>query len=781
MTLKESLKTLKFDSILEAIAGHSNSVLSREEILEISPLDSREKIDERFGRIQEVRRLSAGGAPLQLAAFQDITQPIEKIRPVGAVIEATELLAFIPVLRIIHDISVQLGERNDLPLLKEFAGRLTGFPGILKKLERAIDYNGKLFDNASPELFRLRSSIRSLDTGISRRIEEIIRHKKITPFLQDSFVTKRAERWVIPVRMDSKGQVRGVVHDVSRSGETAYIEPLEIIGLTNELENLIADEKTEQIRILRDICSSIREEAHEITHQFRTIVCLDVLNSIAEFADLLKMNVPEINNDFFITLKGARHPLLLLLQKQAAAKEVVPLDISLGGDRVIVITGPNAGGKTIAIKTVGLLLLMALSGVPVPADAASSFPLVNELLIDIGDEQSIENSLSTFSAHISNISGILKKADSSTIVLIDELGTGTEPAQGAAIACAVLKNLKEKGSLVLATTHLTEIVGFVHKTEGMINASMEFDKSTVAPLYKLLVGEPGESHALDIAGRYGLPEEVLASAKELLGGLDIELQGLISELKEKRALYEEAFHNIELRKQNIEKTEMSLKDALAGNERRKREILEEAYSEAKELLASVKREAKVFLEEVKREKKRESVKNIEQARLKVEEKLEELRKDTTLTIEDIKEGDMVFARSIGYDVPVLGIDLKQRRLRVRAGNMYMELPVSDISLRQGRIPAIRTDNYKGDEEEDFVPSSLNIIGLRVEEALSRLEPFLNHASLSGFQEVTVIHGVGTGALLKAVRDHLNGHPLVTGFRSGEQFEGGSGVTIIRMR
>lgn len=781
MKLNESLKALKFDTILEAIAGFSNSGLTRKEILEISPLQTREEIDERFGRIQEIRRLSAEGTPLQLSGFQDISQFIEKIRPEGAVIEATELLAFIPALRIINDISVQLIGRNDLPLLKELTGHLTGFPGILNKLERSLDNSGKLLDHASPELFRLRSSIRSLEAGISKRLEDIIRHKKITPFLQDSFITKRAERWVIPVRMDAKGQVRGVVHDVSRSGETAYIEPLEIIGITNEIENLIAEEKMEQIRILRDICNSIRKEAYEISPQFRTIVCLDVLNSIAEFADLLKMNVPKISCSFYINLKNARHPLLLI-QQQAASREVVALDIALGEDnKVIVITGPNAGGKTIAIKTVGLLLLMALSGIPVAADPASSFPLVNEVLIDIGDEQSLENSLSTFSAHISNISKILKNTDSNTIVLIDELGTGTEPVQGAAIACSVLKSLKEKGAIVLATTHLTEIVGFVHKTEGMINASMEFDKNTVAPLYKLRVGEPGQSHALDIARRYGLPEEVLASAKELLGGMGLELQGLISELKEKRSRYEEAFHELQLREAEIEQKEISLKETLACNEKRKHEILEEAYSEAKELLASTKRQTNVFLEEAKRERKRDSIKNIEQAQLKVEEKLTELQKDTKITINEIKEGDMVFARSIGYDVAVIGLDIKQKRLRVKAGNMYMELPISDISRKQGRTPPATTAAYKVDEEEDFVPSSLNIIGVRVDEALSRLEPFLNHASLSGLPEVTVIHGVGTGALLKAVRGHLNGHPLVKGSRNGEQFEGGSGVTIIKMR
>jgi DNA mismatch repair protein MutS2 len=570
------------------------------------------------------------------------------------------------------------------------------------------------------------------------------------------------------------------VHDVSKSGETAFIEPLEIIGLSNELENLIAEEKAEEIRILRNICKMIRQVADEIKAQYTIIIYLDVLNSIARFSDLLKMNVPLINDASVIKLVTAKHPLLMILEKENVIKEVVPLDLELGGgNSVMVITGPNSGGKTITIKTVGLLLLLALSGIPVPADSSSSFPLTNELLVDIGDEQSIENSLSTFSAHISNISEILKKTDSKTIVLMDELGTGTEPVQGAAIACAVLKDLKEKGSLVFATTHLTDIVVFVYRIEGMINASMEFDQNTFTPLYKLRVGEPGQSYALEIARGYGLPENILGFAKEMLGSINVEFHNLLSELKKKRLQYEDAANRLQRQGVEIEDREKVLKERLTALESQKMGMLEKAYKEAQDVIMATKRQMHAILEEAKKEKRREAIKKVEKAQQEVGEKLREFHREALLSVDEIKKGDMVFVRSIGYDATVVKIDRKHNRLKVKAGNRDVEVPISDVGHKKGNLPVSKAIVEKTEEAEDEVSSVLNIVGLRVDEALSRLEPFLNHAFLAGLEEVTVIHGIGTGALLKAVRNYLAGHPLVNRYRSKSQFE--EGITVVTMK
>lgn len=782
MKRRGPLQILEFDKILDAMAGYSHSEASQEYVLSLVPLKRKEDIERRFGQVQEIRRLSQEGAPLRFSRFQNISPLLESIRPEGSLLEPLELLSLLTVLRIIDVISSQVRERKDLPLLHMLTENLTGFPGILSAIEKTVDWEGRILDSASPELFDLRADIRRLEVRIRKRLEEMVRDRRMAPFLQDNFIVQRSGRWVIPVRMDSKGRVPGVVHDVSRSGETAFIEPLEIIGISNELENLIAEEKAEVSRILRAICGEIRKVVEEIWRQYETIVYVDVLNSIAHFSDFLRMNVPEINDSSLITLSGARHPLLMLLEKDNTVKEIVPLNLHLGGrDSVMIITGPNAGGKTIAIKTVGLLLSMALSGIPVPCDSSSTFPFVNEILVDMGDEQSIESSLSTFSAHIANITMILKKADSKSIVLIDELGTGTDPAQGAAIACAVMHDLKEKGALVFATTHLIDIVGFVHRTEGMLNASMEFDEATLSPLYRLKVGEPGQSYALEIAKRYGMPEETIISAKGMLGSMKMEFHNLITDMKEKRVRYEEELAELQKQKRDLEGKERLLQEKITEAENQRREILKNAYEEARNFILDAKREINAILEETKREKKRESQKKLAATEQKVEAALKEYVQEPTLSIEEIKEGNVVFVKSIGYDAEVLGIDRKHHHLRVKIGSKEIEVPITDVSHGKEKYPEKETKDYIYDKAEEAVPVELNIIGARVDEALSRLEPFLNHASIENLREVTIIHGIGTGALLKAVRNYLKGHPLVKDFRKGELSEGGNGVTIVKMK
>ena len=554
MVPDNTLELLEFPKLLRLIAGFANSSASGESVSEIGPLYDKAEVETRQRQISEIRMMSQQGKPLKLYPFADISPLFLKIKPEGAVLEAIELAEFIPVLSIAFDISQDLEERFDLPYLIELTVNLTGFPEILKLLRKSIGSEGNILDSASFLLADLRKKIRNLEAKIRKNLEEMVRDERIASLIQDDFVTVRSGRWVIPVRMDSKGMVPGVVHDVSKSGETAFIEPLAIINLANELENIVADQKAEEIRILRNICSQIRSVAAEMEAEFSTLVYLDVLNCIAQFADLLHMHIPLINTENTVTLRQARHPLLQLsLKKSGKENQVVPLDVELGGDNtVMVITGANAGGKTISIKTIGILFLMALSGMPVPADSSSSFPLTINLLVDIGDEQSIEDNLSTFSAHITNISDILKKTDPETVVLIDELGTGTDPEEGAALACAILQDLRRSGAVVFATTHLADIKGFVHRTRGMINASMEFDQKTFTPLYKLRTGEPGQSHAIETARKYGLPENVLKDAKGMLGSMKIELDNMIADLNEKRLHYEDMLKDVQIRQTELE-------------------------------------------------------------------------------------------------------------------------------------------------------------------------------------------------------------------------------------
>jgi DNA mismatch repair protein MutS2 len=559
------------------------------------------------------------------------------------------------------------------------------------------------------------------------------------------------------------------------------MEPLEILGQANELENLVADARAEEIRILRGICQEIRTREDDIRADFETIVKVDVLNSIALFSDSLGCETPVISETSALRLDGACHPLLLFIQNKGARGNVVPLDMALGdNERVMLITGPNAGGKTVSIKTAGLLCLMAQSGMPVTARSSSSFPLVEDLLVDIGDEQSIESSLSTFSAHVSNISHIVKGAGPGTLVLMDELGTGTDPLQGAAIGCAVIKSLKQKGAMVVATTHLTEVVAFVQKTEGMVNASMEFDPESMRPLYRLKAGEPGQSHALGIAKMYGLPSEVLDTAKEMLGPGQSELYGLMADLKDKRKEHEDTLHKLEAERAELKERRARLDENIRSADAEKKEIIRRAYEEARDIVRDIKNKVFDILDEVKQKKKRDSMRVIDNVGKKVDKKIAELTpEEPTLKAEDINIGDTVFVGSLRSDAEVLKV--WKTKLRVKAGGKEIEVPLKGI----GPARAKKEIKTAGVEFSGEVPQEaqmeLNIVGKRVDEALIEIEPFLNRASLSGLDSVLIIHGIGTGALRNATRELLEGHPLVKGFRPGRQEEGGDGVTVVELR
>jgi DNA mismatch repair protein MutS2 len=785
MISENTIETLEFDKLLSITAGFAHSEATQKAVLNIRPLKKLEDISKRTSLISEIRLLSQKGNPLSILPFPEIADTLQTARPAGAVLEPLKLVEMMDFLSAASHIFGQIHESTELPLLNDLTYEMTGHSEILRMLKKSIDSEGNILDTASAALKDLRSRMRGLESRIRKKLEELVRDERTSVFLQDDFITQRSGRWVIPVRMDSKGQIQGVVHDVSRSGETAFMEPLAIISLSNELENLSAEAKAEEIRILRNISSMIRGSAPEIYAEYEAVVHIDMLNCIALLADTLKMEMPKIGLDYGITLTNARHPLLMLsLMKKGTAHHVIPLNVRLGNNNtVMVITGPNAGGKTITIKTIGLLIIMALSGMPVPADSSSSIPFTSGLLIDIGDQQSIENSMSTFSAHLTNIADILKNALPGTIALIDELGTGTDPDEGAAIACAVLNELMTKGALVFATTHLMEIKGFVHKTDGMLNASMEFDRDTFTPLYKLRIGEPGRSYAFETAKRFGLPEDIIKAAKNIMGVRQVELDNLIHDLNEKRRRYEEMLEELAAKQAKINDREQAIYERETEIEKKEKEKLKTAFVEASEIVSAAKRQMNELLEELKkrdREKIKDAIKQADVIRSAMNEKARELEGDSNNAPDGIIAGDTVFVRSIGYDVKVVNANAGAGRIRVRAGSIEMEVPLSDISAKKGVLLEISDTKMPAYADEESAPSKINLMGLRADDAIGQLEPFLNRASLSGYSEVVIVHGVGTGALAKAVREHLKGHPLVNKFRAGGQTEGGAGVTIVSL-
>jgi len=789
MIASETLTRLEFDKLLAEISRHAHSFCTAERISGIRPLADLQGIRTTSGRVGEIRALDRSGISLALGNFEDIRPSLELLRPIGAILPPLELLLFVPVLRLYADLARQFSPRQDIPLLRSIEPQLRGFPDILEPLVASIDSDGSIMDSASTLLKETRRAKRGLAGRIRKKIEEIIRDSGIEKFLQDDFITQRSGRWVIPVRMDSKGMVKGVVHDVSSSGETAFMEPLEIIPFVNELENLTAEERAEEIRILRQLSGWLREDSDQIAACFETLLELDRLGSVARFAIEFDLEPATLNEGGELRLVEARHPLLLMMQKRGMVKKVEPLGLELGGAApdsasVMVITGPNAGGKTIALKTAGMLAMMALSGLPVPAGPRSTFPMLDSLLVDIGDEQSIEQSHSTFSAHAARITAILQQSGARTLVLLDELGAGTEPLQGAAIACGVLHELQQQGCMVIATTHLSDIIGFVHQSSGMINAGMEFDDASFTPLYRLIVGEPGQSHAVEIARRFGMPERVIAFARRMLGNAGSEFAGLLTELRQRRKEFEDLHRSLEARQRSLDERSAEL-DARADQVLQiRKEAAEKGWNDARELISATRRRTNALLDELKREKRSEIVDELHQVEAELTAQLKPgVAAAELVALKSVKPGDPVHIGSLGYDGVVLSLDGRHAKARVRAGRMELDVPVADLfrpreAGRSGKKPAMtswKMDIVESEQRE------LKLIGMRVDEALAELEPFINHAHAAGLREVRVIHGVGSGRLRDAVREELERHPLVEGHRPGEPHEGRDGATVVTLR
>ncbi|MDD2364667.1 MAG: endonuclease MutS2 [Desulfuromonadaceae bacterium] len=788
MIKTETVNSLEFNKILTEIATHAHSAATVEKITAIKPENSIAKIEQISGRVSEICKLKESGITLALENFEDIRQSFEVLKPNGAILPTVELLKFIPVLRSCGSLSRQLNYRHDLPLLKSIEPMLRSFPEILEPLENSIDIDGSIKDTASELLKETRCAKRTLAARIRKKIDEIIRNSDIEKFLQENFITQRSGRWVIPVRMDSKGMVKGVVHDVSSSGETAFMEPLEIIPFTNELENLNAEEKAEEIRILRQLSSWVREDLEILTGCFDTLLEIDRLNSISMFSADYNLNKPKINENGEFRLVNARHPILIQMHKQNLLEKIEPLEIRLGGEAeesVMIITGPNAGGKTIAIKTAGILMLMALSGIPVPADSESQFPIIDSLLVDIGDEQSIEQKHSTFSAHIARITSIIQQSSMRSMILLDELGAGTDPLQGAAIACGVLRELQLRGSLVIATTHLSDIISFVHKTTGMINAGMAFDDNSFTPLYRLVIGVPGESHALEVARRFGLPEKIISFARQMIGTDGSEISEMLKDLRQKRTEFENLLSDLEEQKRIVDLRNIELNIRVDEIEQIRKETAEKGYSEAKMLISTTRRRMNIILEELKRDNRSEIINKIREAE---KDLLTQIKQEANINenkgITSVKAGDSVFVDSIGCIGQVLSSENRNGKVRIRAGRMELEVRLSDLS-RSEKSESIKLMKaasivWKSDIDEN-ASNEVKLIGLRVDDALSELDTFINRMFSAGIKDIRIIHGLGSGRLRDAVREELKRHTLVECFRSGEAHEGRDGATFATLK
>lgn len=778
---EKDLETLEFPKILERLARHAASPVGKELALKLRPTAQEVEVKGRLEETREARALIRVKADTALAEVRDI-------RPLLARAEKGETLLPSELLEIRRTLLAGAGVKRAVLRFAEKAPRLASLAQgiaehdrLTEEIGRCINERAEIVDEATSTLARIRRELREAREALLKQLEELLSSPEVAPFLQESFITERNGRYVIPVKSQYKSRVPGIVHGTSGSGATVFIEPLGLIESGNRLKELELAEEDEVRRILYRLTDMVAIEAPSLRSMLEVLAHLDLAFAKAHYAEELDGVEPQIvpwrgperrdsvlHPGATLRFKKARHPFL-------DPKKAVPNDIYIDDFFILIISGPNTGGKTVTLKTVGLLALMAQAGMAIPAREGSALSVFEGIYADIGDEQSIEQSLSTFSSHITNIIRILSRATSRSLVLLDELGAGTDPAEGAALAYGILSHLLERSITTLAATHISELKAYAHTTPGVANASMEFDPETLTPTYELKIGMPGYSGALAIASRLGLDPRIIEKARDWLPQQTLEAEKLLAEIREahRRALsaQEEAARIIE----KVKRQEQELQQKLARMEKERYQILEETRRQARE-------EVEGLLQEVRRLRYRAqqapSGGDIERAM----ETLKRLKKELEASAppppsdEPIKSGDRVWVEGINMMGQVL--ELLGDMALVQVEGWRLRVPLYRLERREAPLTE-RQVSVKAPPVSSLRPE-LDLRGQRAEDAVKLLDSYLDRAFRAGLERVRIIHGGGTGTLRRVVREHLSRHPLVASFQPAAPHEGGDGATIVKI-
>ncbi len=780
------LETLELNKILEHLAEHTSFSAGRDLALALHPSTDAQEVSLRQRETAEAKMLLSVQPGLSIGGARDV-RPMLKNAEIGATLEPSSLLDIQSTLlsgRKLRRAILPAGER--FPTLAGIVQYVEECPELVAEIGRCINDRGEVMDSASPALARIRRELSIARDRLLDRLNRLIASPDNANYLQEALVTQRGGRYVVPLKVESKGRIPGIVHDQSSSGATLFIEPLAIVELGNQLRQLQLDEQREIERILHELTVSVGEHASRIQATVEALAALDLAFSKAEYAFEIKAVEPSILQatadsegtpfPHYFHLVRARHPLL-------PADTVVPIDVHLGGDFAeLVVTGPNTGGKTVALKTVGLLAAMTQCGLQIPAAEGSAQRVFSGLYADIGDEQSIEQSLSTFSSHMNNIVSILAEADQHSLVLLDELGAGTDPTEGSALARAILMELLGRRIPSMVTTHYKELKLFAQATEGVENASVEFDVQTLAPTYRLQVGLPGRSNAFAIGQRLGLPQRIIEEAKKWISAEDVKADEILERIRRSRRELGRATHAAQTSLSAARQHEKESRRVLRETERERRELLEEARAQLEEAQAEMRR----IREAIDRRKVTERW--LEEAGERVERLVAQqdsiepspiAAPETAVSIEDsLQAGDTVWIASLDQTGQILS--LGDGEAEVQVGVFRAKVPLLELEKRQPAPSLPRQDSVRIELSPRPMPTvELSLRGLRVEEALPRLSKYLDSAYLASLPYARIIHGKGTGALRQVVRQVLAEHPLVASFRSGELNEGGDGVTIVK--
>jgi DNA mismatch repair protein MutS2 len=780
------LKILEFDKVKEQLFEQASSTLGREKVRALVPSTEFDQVVKLQAETDEAATVIRIKGNVPLSGIHDIRAHIKR-SVIGGVLSPHELVHIASTIhtsrQMKHFIEDIAEERTEIPILLELTDKIIPLTNLEQAIKYAIDESGEVLDGASELLRSLRHQLRSTEARVREKLESMIRSSNAQKMLSDAIVTIRNDRFVIPVKQEYRSHYGGIIHDQSSSGQTLFIEPQAIVQLNNQLQDIRVKEQVEIERILTELSAKTAEHESELKIIVEVLGDLDFIFAKARYGKLIKASRPEMNHEGRISLFKARHPLISI-------KEVVPNDIMIGKDfTTIVITGPNTGGKTVTLKTVGLCTLMAQAGLQIPALDGSELNVFHAVYADIGDEQSIEQSLSTFSSHMTNIVDILKHVDYNSLVLFDELGAGTDPQEGAALAISILDEVHNRGARVIATTHYPELKAYGYNREGVMNASVEFNVETLSPTYKLLLGVPGRSNAFEISKRLGLNERVIQAARSYVSSETNKIDKMISSLEEsKRKAEREHEEALDYLKQ-AEKLHQDLQKQMIEFYNHKDSLYEKAAGKAEDIVEQAKAEAEKIIRDLRKMRIEKHADVKEHELIEAKKRLQEAAPKIEKTNKAHQKKERKHTFEPGDEVKVLTFDQKGILLEKNSSNEWqVQIGILKMKVKEKDLEYISTPKpvetkplaiVRG--RDSHVNLELDLRGDRYEEALLRVEKYVDDALLAGYPRVSIIHGKGTGALRQGVQEYLKNHRSVKKIRFGDAGEGGTGVTVVEFK
>ncbi len=784
---EQSRETLEFNEVKKIIAKYASWSQSRNLILDITPFTDIEDIYEVQNKIRQINEIFETGSDISIGGFEDISELLTATEK-GIILTASEFALIRTNIEVTSSLRRQLIPFLTMPFIVETVKSLNPTTDLLKAIEKTFDENGNIRNSASKELAEIRENRDIAELSVHGKINAILRDSSKQKMLQENIWTMREGRYVLPVKEGYRGFFNGLVLDVSSSGSTVFMEPLEIVDLNNKIKQYKAEEKAETTRILKSLGANVARNKRELLYNQDIIAEFDKIRALSKYCIESKGILPQINKSGKLILKKAKHPLL--------GEKAIPLDIE-DGDKftTLVITGPNTGGKTVTLKTAGLFSLMGLSGISLPADEGTEIPLFRHIYADIGDEQSISQNLSTFSSHMNKIVSILENADENSLVLLDELGAGTDPREGTALGIAILEDLIEKGARTIVTTHYGELKYFAGNHPKACNAAMEFDSTTLMPSYKITIGVPGRSCALEIASRLGLSQETIKRAESLISHEYVEMDKMLAEIESKEQFLKKEIETHSKIKSEAENLKNKYEEDISLIKAEQLELLADSAAETEAIINSAKREigkiiqdfrknlAKSAKEKTEKNPGAEALSEAETRIGGIFERLSTFKK--TKKIKNIQKelkfnvGDDVYVPSMDMMGKIL--ELSENEALISMNRLKMRIPTWNLrkSKNQSPTPSEPKDVFVPDVKRQV--SSLNLIGKYTDEAIYELEKFIDNATLGGMESFKIIHGKGTGALRNAVRNALSRNKLVADFKSGDISEGGDGMTIVTLK